>query len=201
MSMKRIVLIAGLIVGIFCCKAGYGQASYTSLQYSIGAPLGDLKDHTAKASFRGMRFEYQRLVTRSISVGADLSWNVFYERKSYDSYSQGTVTVSGVQYRYNNTFPVYLTGRYYLSPEENVNPYAGLSIGSIYNHRNTDMGLYALEEENWRFALAPAVGVMIETSPLVGLLVDVRYNSAFASKDSGAMSYLTFTVGAVWKKY
>lgn len=39
-------------------------------------------------------------------VGVDAGWNVFYEKKDYDTYTGGTESLSGIQYRYQNSVPL-----------------------------------------------------------------------------------------------
>lgn len=198
--MNKYILIPCVLAFFLCVDDSAIAQSYTSLQYAVSIPTGDLQGHTSKTSFRGVNFEYQHFVTTAISVGIDIAYNVFYERKSYDTYTQGSVSVSGVQYRYNNIVPVYGKGYYYLLTDGEFLPYVGLGIGALYNLRNTDMGVYTIEEKNWHFAIAPEAGVMIEVSSEVGIKLGLKYTNSFKSNKANAISFLAFNVGVIWRR-
>ena len=96
------ILIAGLAIpGLVKAQSGY-----TSFQYQIGFGMGDLGDYISKTSFRGAVFDYQKNLTSNISVGLELAWNTFYEDMDYGTYEDGTVSLSGKQFRYSNMFPI-----------------------------------------------------------------------------------------------
>src|SRR5688572_2472890 len=114
----------------------------TSLQYSIGFGTGDLGDFIGAPSFRGISLDYRRLVQPNIGVGFDVGWNVFYEAKSYGVYTIDNLSYSGKQWRYNNQMPMLFAADYYLKPGEQLNPFVGLGLGTMYSRRNTDMGQY-----------------------------------------------------------
>ena len=92
-----IVLLSFAIPGMVQAQSGYA-----SIQYVIGFGTGDLGSFISKASFRGAVFEYQRNINPNLSAGLEIGWNTFYEKKDYDTYTQETVSVSGLQYRYSS---------------------------------------------------------------------------------------------------
>lgn len=192
--MKKILIITILSV----CTVGLVQAqSITSVTYSIGLPTGDLQEFIKPASFRGINFDFQKMVQPNVGVGLSLGWNVFYDELSYDTYTVDNVSLSGKQWRYSNNFPILLSTAYYLKPGEQMNPFVGLGIGTIYTIRNTDMNLYTLEQEAWNFALVPTVGVLIQASDVTSFHVSAKYNYGFqaGSELTEAQSYISLNVG------
>jgi opacity protein-like surface antigen len=187
------------IVALFAAAPAFAQTSF-SVQYSMGFGMGDTKSFVSTSSFRGATMEFRKYVKPNLAVGADVSWNVFYERKPFDTYTSGTVSLSGLQYRYINAVPIYISTDYFFKPGERVNPFVGLGIGTLYTKQNTDMNLYSLEKDSWAFALRPEAGIMFEANPGMDLILAAKYNWGFSTDDLPAQSYLAINVGFVFKK-
>lgn len=192
--MKKI-----LIAAVVLCLSTVGvlkAQTTTTLTYNVGFPTGDLKDFIGKTSFRGVTFDYQKMVQDNIGVGVLVGWNVFYEEKSYDTYTIDNVSLSGKQWRYSNHIPILLSSTYQLKPGDSMNPYVGLGVGVTYTLRNTDMNLYTIERDAWNFTLQPAVGVLIEASDVTKVNISARYNQGFKAGDfESAQSYFSLNVG------
>ena len=143
----------------------FGQrGSYLSVHYDISFATGDLSSYITKPSFRGASIQYRYAVSDYLLVGVDAGWNVFYEKLDYDSYTVGTATLSGVQWRTQNEIPLLLAADYIILPDNKVKPYIGVGLGTMYTERSTDMGTWRLYQNPWHFALKPEVGVLIEMS-------------------------------------
>jgi len=198
--MKKILIITLMLAaGVFITTFVSAQ-SFTSVQYTMGIPTGGLKDHVDKVSWRGFTFEWQKEVAPSVSVGVNFAWSTYYERKDYDSYTNGTATLSGVQYRYDNLFPM-LVNAHYTFGTGTVIPYAGLGIGTMYDLRNTDMGTWTVEEDNWHFLMSPEAGFMFDVAPDVSLKLNAKYDYAFKIKDADAFGNLNISFGVVFNSW
>jgi outer membrane protein len=194
--MKKILFFILMLSG----AAVMAQGNLSSLQYSIGFGAGDLGDYISKPSFRGVTFDYRKLVQPNVGVGVDIGWNVFYEEQAYGTYTrEGTnLTISGKQWRYNNQFPMLFGADYYLSPGEQINPFFGLGVGTMYSLRNTDMGTYTLEQDAWHFALRPEAGILVETSPGFAFSITGKYYYGFEAGDLPAQGYFALNFGFVF---
>jgi hypothetical protein len=190
---KSFIFTILLTLGLFATSLVQAQ-SHTSIQYSVGVPMGELKDHAGNISGRGFVFEYHKTVNDNLSMGINLGYNLFYEEKSYGSYTSGTATLSGIQYCYDNMFPMLFNTQYHLGTGP-FRPYGGLGIGTLYNLRNTDMGLYTIEENNWHFLMTPEVGFTYDLGQGVGIKFNAKYDNAFKSADADAMGNLSFNIG------
>ncbi len=198
--MKKIIIMA-LILATAAFVAPFASAqSFTSMQYTMGIPTGGLKNHVDKISWRGFTFEYQREVAPSVSVGVNFAWNTFYERKDYASYTRNNATLSGVQYRYDNLFPM-LVNAHYTIGTGNVVPYVGFGIGTMYDLRNTDMGIWSLEEDNWHLLMSPEAGFMFDVSPGTSLKLNAKYDYAFKIKKADAFGNLNISFGFVFNSW
>ena len=192
--MKK--LLSVFTITLVTCGALQAQSNFT-MTYSMGFASGDLADFISQPSFRGATVEFRKMVNPNIGVGMTFGWNTFYEEMSRESYTVGSSTLTGKQFRYSNNFPILLVGDYYLSPGEKFNPFVGLGIGTIYTRRNTDMNLYTVEQEAWNFALQPEVGFLYSLTDGAAIIVAGRFNQGFKAGNEldEAQSYFTLNVG------
>lgn len=193
--MKKIIILFIIITA--ACFQAKAQNSY-SIQYAIAFPTGDLNEFIGKTSFRGVFFEYQYELTPQLAVGLAGGIQTFYERQSYATYTEGTVSLSGLQYRYTNSFPILLTLDYYHDREAVVTPFAGVGIGTIYSDRDVDMGLYRSEIDAWQFGLQPEVGILYNINDQVGFKVGGKYFQGFSTSELDGQSYFSLNIGLVF---
>ena len=194
--MKKALYI--LIFTLFASSA-MAQNSLMSWQYSMGFATGDLHDYVAPVSFRGITYNYNWMVETGASVGLEIGWNVFYEKKPYDTYSRGDWDYSGKQYRYSNNVPLLFNIGYYINPDDAVTPFAGFGIGTMYSERKTSMGAYTFTSDGWHFELKPELGLMYNTEG-ASLALSGKYYYGFKAGDLPAEGYFTINLGIVIKR-
>jgi hypothetical protein len=197
--MKKIVysVITIMILGITVMNA---QNSRTSLTYAVGFATGDLGEYISQPSWRGFNIESLKMISEKVGVGGSFSWNVFYEAQDYDTYTRGTASLSGKQYRYSNNLPMSLNVNYYLTAGQKIIPYVGLGTGVMYTRRNTDMNLYTIEQEAWNFLLQPQFGIEIANEYSSAFTIVAKYFYGFAAQDfDKAQSYISLNVGWTFK--
>lgn len=196
--MKKIFFVL-LVTGIIGITQLNAQENFFSMQYSVGFGTGDMGEFIEKTSWRGISFEFRNFVSPNVGLGIESGMNTFYENKDYDTYTDGTISLSGVQYRYINTVPILAAADYYFQPDAQINPFFGLGIGTIYNRRDLDMGLYTVEDEAWQFALRPELGVLVNVSEGLDLMLGAKYYAGFKSGDMEAQNYFTINLGFNFK--
>lgn len=190
--MKKFILSLILLGTI----SNMSAQSVTNLSYSIGFPSGEFSDYISDVSFRGFSFSYSKFVKPQVAVGITTGWNVFYSDLPYDTYTEGTASLSGKQYRTNNSVPVLGTVNYYFKQDDKINTYAGLGLGIVYNRRNTDMYIYTIEQESWNFALQPEIGLEFKVDPKIALTVAGKYCYGFESGEiNHPVSYFAINLG------
>lgn len=194
--MKKIILLLAIIVVGVLPTFGQNFGVY----YSVSFPTGDLSDFISKTSFRGVNADYHFMLTDNIGVGVSTGWNVFYEDLDYDTYTVGNTSLSGKQYRYSNHIPMLASGAYFLKPNEKINPFAKLGIGTIYTRRNTDMGQYTQEQVAWNFAMVPEIGVLYGVGIDKAVNLSLKYYNGFqaGSELDKAQSYFSLNIGFVF---
>ena len=196
--MKKIFALV-----IFCSLLSvtnlYSQAeNHLSIQYDMSFATGDMGTYISAPSFRGASAQYRYAVTDNILVGIDAAWNVFYERMEEDSYTSGTITLTGVQYRYQNQVPLLVAADYLFMADKDFQPYVGLGIGTMYSERNTQMGIWYVEENPWQFALKPEVGMMFNMATGSAVKLGFKYYTGMGG-DLDTQGYFTVSLGFAFK--
>jgi len=188
---KSIIIIAFLVV-----SSGVFAQGMFSISYDIGLPLGNTSDFIGAPSFRGFGVEARGFLTDNLSYGGSFSWAVFYEEKGPQVWEvDETGTAYGKQYRYINSFPLMATLHYYFGEWDETRLYAGGGIGAQKIDERTDIGLYTTNNNNWRFGVAPEVGILIPINFNSSINLAAKYQYALKSGDNDAVSYLNFKIG------
>ncbi|MBU2651828.1 MAG: OmpW family protein [Bacteroidetes bacterium] len=193
--MKRIfafIIFGSLffVPGVFAQQGGH-----LSVQYDISFGMGDLGDYISKASFRGISVQYRYAATENILVGVDAAWYVFYEKRDYDTYTVGTQSISGIQYRTQNEMPILVAVDYLIFTDKVVNPYIGFGIGTLYTERATDMGIWRIVQDPWHFAIKPEAGILAEISGNTSAKIAVKYYNGFKSGDLDSQGFMAVSLG------
>ena len=198
--MKKTIFFI-LVIGLAIPGFVKAQSGYTSFQYVMGFGVGDLGDFISKASFRGATFDYQKEFSPKTSMGLELSWSTFYEKMEYGTYTVEPYSLSGIQYRYSNMFPMLATAEYYLISDAAIKPYINLGIGTMYTIRNTDMGTWTLEEKAWQFALKPEIGLIYDLGGNADLKLEAKYYTGIKTSKLETQSFFAISTGLVFFIY
>ena len=197
--MKKILLIT-FIIGGFAINTN-AQSSYWTFSWPISMGIGETNEYIAKTSFRGFAISGESFLTDNISIGGEWSWEVFDEIKRDLPPREVSVNgtpgnISGTEYRYINTIPIFVNSHYFAGQNGSVRPYVGLGIGTVYVDQRTDIGFVTLQSKKWRFGVQPEVGVFIPFG-LTGTGVSLKAKYRYATKvsDSEAISMVSFGIG------
>jgi len=194
--MKKLFFL--LIVSL-CMQGLFAQRhSVFILSYPIAFPMGDLKDYISNTSFRGISLEFGKEVRPNLIAEIETGWNVFYQDQPEDVYTEGTASISGKQFRYTNSVPIIAGAKWVLKSHNNLVPYAGLGLGTMYSDRSTDFGLYRISTDAWQFCVRPELGITFKSRNGPSAMLGVKYYSSFNSSDLDGQSFLTVNIGVVF---
>jgi len=198
--MKKILSIIFILIVITGnqTRAQEHGSNLVSLQYSMGFSMGDLNKYIKNASFLGINLDYRYMATDNVYAGVEIGGNLFYEKKDYDSYTDGTVTLTGTQWRYVSVMPLLVSAGYVMSPASEFSPYAGIGLGTMYHEVELDIGIYELTRNEWQFAVKPELGVIYKPMPEIGILLGLKSYNGFKTSDSKAINYMALNIGIVW---
>jgi opacity protein-like surface antigen len=197
--MVKLINIFILLMTVFVFNA-YSQVrliGLVSFNYSYGIPTGALNDFIPQKPFHGANFDYRHFFKKDFSLGIHLGWNSFkkvFPRAVYDT-DKGTV--SAVQNRYFYSFPILITGYYYLRSSHYVMPYIGGGLGLFDVNYRKWYGVVPEKKEALYFGLSPEVGLIFPfKNSGLGIMVNGRYNHVFYShKEVNNLRYFEANVG------
>jgi hypothetical protein len=197
-KMKYLLLV---LLILFFSFGAFGQDWLNGVTYQISFPLSDTKDFTNKTSFRGVGLDFRKFVKQNVTVGLAADWNVFHEVTD-ELIDLNTVNpdrygdVSGTQNRIVNAFPILATAHYYFGRENMFN--IGLGVGTYYVKNRLEIGVVAINSNNWHFGLAPEIGFKKLVGYTTNFFVSAKYNYAFKTKEIQP-SYVALRVGFLWE--
>jgi hypothetical protein len=160
-------------------------------------PLQDTDDFAGSFGYYGMSLEGRKIVSSNKSVGFFFAWHEMDKRVSEVVNVSPGVDIHADQQRYINSFPMMVTGHYYLGEQGKLRPHVGLGIGAYLIERRNEFGVFLTDEDTWHFGLAPEIGVAWKAGWQSAGIVSVRFNWASPGGDEEEM-YINFRVGAAW---
>ena len=174
------------------------QEGMFGLTYSMGLPVGSTSDYISKYSWRGFGLEGRAFINDNLSMGGSFAWNVFFEEKIGESFTQDNGTATADQFRYINAYPINFITHYYFGEYDAPARFnVGVGLGAIKVNRRTEVSVVGFEHNYWHFSVTPEVGVIVPFNYSTNLLVSVRYNYAAEAKGE-SFSYLSFNIGIAW---
>ena len=196
---------------IFLITANVSAQSLGSITYDISFPTGNLSDFIDKTSFKGFGIEGRWFQSKNLSFGISFAWTVFDERVSdpIQIVQDGVNgTVGGTQIRIVNSLPMLATAHYYTGKRrDQFRFYFGTGAGMYYILQRLEIGLVAFESNNWHFGVAPEVGVLLNFSRELTMILNTKYNYAFSAGttlgggDDNSYAYWGINVGFVWQSF
>ena len=195
--MKRIILSIALCCSVF--TLALAQDWNTMVTYNIGLPLGNTSDFIGETSFRGVMVTGDYFIEDEWSVGFTAGLQTFYEELGRNTYTEGTTTATGDEFRYLTSVPFLFTGKYHLDRFNPVSAHVGLGAGLYNMIQTSEFAGISLEDRNWQIGFMPEVGVGIEMSASTDFYLAAQYNYYLESKDILSQSYVAFNIGLRFK--
>ncbi len=195
----KIVKHIALMVTLCATTLANAQVSTFGLNYNISIPTGNSADFISDASFRGASFEYTYIPDDNFGIHFEGGWNNFYEKFDEATYERGTMSITGTQYRYTESVPLFVGLNYFLMPESFIKPYAALGLGTIYTEQRNDVGLYSFISNGWQFGLKPELGAAINLSENTFLKLSAKYYYGFKTDHLNAQTYIAFNMGLAFR--
>jgi hypothetical protein len=200
--MKYMIMLI-MIVGL--CANLFAQQGYGGITWNIASPAEETKDFIDETSYRGFGIEFRTFLTNNISFGGQTGWNIMDQR------IDGTIelergTVTGTQIRHINSFPILANLFLHLgSPRAAFRPYLGVNVGTYFIIQRLELGIFAIEENNWHFGVAPEVGILFPTDYL-SVMASLKYNRAFEAGtsitgDAKGFDYWGLNIGFLFPTY
>ena len=195
------ILASILLLVLFLGADAYAQDYWFGFEYNTVQASGDAANFAGGWSWRGGSFGGRKMVRDNTSVGFWAGWHVMDEKTDETVSFRGdnrNIDLSGMQYRYINSFPIMLNAHWYGGTMGRFRPYIGLNAGTYFIERRVEVGLVAIDDDNWHFGLAPEVGVTFPLGWRARGLFNARFNWAASSGGSGDITYWNLGFGVAW---
>jgi len=155
--MNRYIAILLLGLASFMVKAQ--DETLIIVNYLPSLSLGETADFTNNFSPRGVDFEVNKFIAEDMSVGFVVSWNIFREKISGETFDYNDLVITGTQFRYTNTVPLNVNFKKYFVGGD-ASPYLGVGLGTMYAKKQNEIGVFVLSEDKWMFNGAPEIGML-----------------------------------------
>jgi hypothetical protein len=144
-----------------------------------------------------MGLEWKKMTTDNLSVGFNISWQIFSQKISYGTVVKPdlNLTVSGTQLRYLNYFPMTATATWHLNPEGKVIPFVGAGAGLYRVLQRFDISGFVFQQDSWNFGFYPEAGVIIPTGGSDDFFIGSKYHYILPASGKQAHSFLNVNVG------
>lgn len=203
MDMKMRVLLAMIMV-LALGSPAYAQGDWWfGMAYETSLASGDAADFTGGLSWRGASFSGRKMVKDNVSTGFWTAWHVMnesgvgtvgFELEGFDD----ALDLTGDFFRYINSFPIMLNAHWYSGMVGSPRFFLGLNGGVYYIERRVEVGVFAVDEDNFHFGLAPEAGIAVPMGWRSRGFIGARYNWAASAGGSGSITYWNFFVGLAW---
>lgn len=157
-----IMIVAALFTGL-AAQAQYRGTAQAVIQYTVGIPMGSLKDAISDLSPRGIRGALYFGINDNLALGAGSGYQDFYQKKDRELYqlSDGS-DISAVRSYSIQAIPILFESKWSFTPGKTVQPYVGLGIGGNLINYNDYLGEFGSERKtSFGFAARPHAGVYI----------------------------------------
>jgi len=194
--MNKRALLA-IPLALLISNGAQAQEWYWGLSYGVASTTSDTKDFIDDTSWRNWGLDILARVKPNTAVGVYFGWNIFNDITT-DVTSLDNVDVGGTQFRYINSFPMLVTVRQFTGSPGAFRFYYGGGVGAQYDKNRVDVGQWRIEDNQWHFAVAPEIGVLLPAGPDAKWFVNFKYDYAFKAADR-TRSYFQLNIGVAWQ--
>lgn len=191
--MKK--LLISTVILLIAGTSLFSQSIW-KMTYDVAIPFSSTKDYTDHFSWRGASLDGDRMLDSNLGIGFGFSWQTFVEKEVDTQLEYNNSLVTGTQVRYVNTIPMFARLSYY-NEMDLFTPYFTAGIGTAWQEKRTDIGVWSITESAWHFALAPEIGIIVPAGPTF-VTFKVKYMQAFKTSSTDALTYLNFGLGLAW---
>ncbi|MGD9400639.1 MAG: hypothetical protein PVF95_00065 [bacterium] len=169
--------------------------------YNVSFALGDTREFIDAVSWRGWNLEGRWFHNDNLSFGLSWHWTTLHEQETGTWPVEGG-HVTGGQFRRISTSPFLVnTHWHFVNTRDRYQkyiPYLGMGLGAYWIETRHEIGVFAFEDRNWHFGLAPEAGMFVNLKFETYLMVTLRYNYAFKSGSAESMQYVALMVGLAY---
>lgn len=184
-----------ILVVLLISITSYSQGFY-NINYTMSMAVGETGEYISSPSFRGLSFEGGEFISDNVSIGGVITWSVFFEKSTNESFTEDNMTITGTQYRYLNVFPILFQAHYYInSDDDKPSVYMGGGAGAYRMVKRTSLGIWQSEQNSWHFGISPEVGILIPLGISTDLNIGMKYHYVIKTSETTDFSWFGLNVG------
>jgi hypothetical protein len=141
--MRMIRFLSGLLLLTSLAALPVRAQSWYALTYQPAQPLGNTQDFTDNFGWRGIGFDFKKMIKPKLALGISAAWQVF-DHQTDQVVSAFGVDISGDQFRYINSWPFLANINYFFGSQGKARPYVAANVGAYVIEQRMDIGLYSI---------------------------------------------------------
>jgi hypothetical protein len=198
--MKQIKCSSILVTLLLVGSIAYSQRGTVKLEaaYKAAIPLGNFKNITTETSGRGWEAAVLYSITDAASAGLQTGFQDFYQKYDRQVFHGQGSAVSAVVTNSVQVIPLLLKGKYLLTQNSTVQPFASLGIGAALVQYRKYYGQFADSRSKVGFAAQPEIGVHIPVGRYkrAGIQVAAGYNYIpYKASDANGLHHASVKAG------
>ncbi|MFD2201340.1 hypothetical protein [Shivajiella indica] len=192
-----IYLLTFSLVTFLGLNESLGQGNLIMINYAPTLPLGNTADFTSNFTGRGGNFEFYWMRSNQLGIGVEIGSVSFKDKIPDRTFSSGTVTITGTQFRGQASTPILVSAMYILTDKGKLKPYVSIGAGIMQNTQRIDLGIFVQQVSSRHFAFKPELGAIYQISDYVGIKLSGKYYQSVGNNTIDSQSMLGINLGFV----
>ena len=196
--MKKIFVLPILLVFIYTTSYSQQGSFKMDINYTAGIPVGNLRNLVSHVSGRGWGGAIMYGVSDRASIGLETSLQDFYQKYPRTVIHQPGSDISAVVTNSIQAMPVLIKGKYNLTTEGPVRPFAAIGAGADFISYSKYYGEFSDDNTALRFGGQAELGVEVPFghSRLSGFHLAAGYNYLpYKYNDANGLSFAGIKAG------
>lgn len=187
-NLKIALLVVVALTITIGTKAQNSDKMFLNFDWQLNTPLGN--DFAKQFSGWGASADAGYYVTDHIGVGAYLAYHTnrkYIDRHTFPLDNNTDVTTDQQHALFQLPFGAQV--RYSFTPDNMIEPYFALKIGTMYSKMSSYMNVFEIKEKKWGFNISPEIGTTIFLDPMKRLGIHLATYYSYSTNKSSIMGY------------
>lgn len=187
-NIKISLLLIVALAASLSSKAQSSDKMFFNVDWQLNTPVGN--SYADQFSGWGASGDLGYYVTDHIGVGVYLAYstNRKYIGKQTLPLDKNTDVTSDQQHALYQ-IPFGAQVRYSFTPQNFVQPYFAVKLGTTYSKTSSYMNVFELSDKQWGFNVSPEIGTTIYVDPMKRLGLHLATYYSYSTNKSALLSY------------
>lgn len=190
------VYILALTLVLFSMEL-FGQKTYLNFNFAPMIPTGNTADFIGVTSARSGNIEYFMMSDSRLGFGGEIGFTSLFEKKPGETFTSGTLSITGTQFRYHNMVPIMPAAIYFFNEPGPIRPFVSLGAGVILNTQRIELGIFQERTSSIQIGIRPELGSIFQVNEYVAIKLSGKYYNTLGGSKLPAQSALGINLGFV----